>query len=168
VTATSQFPAARTLDIVLGQAEQKSYEPMDRRIPHSVAGATVIRAGDQVTTEEAMGLSSYYMNAGLLKTIDRFDGLSKTVGDADYHFSESEFFTYFTEGEEERPEIKRDPLAFKRRGKMNLNLVKSFVKRGGITPTDDPKDLEATAQRLALAGGTIRGFWKACTRMSQF
>ena len=57
VTATSQFPAARTLDIVLGQAEQKSYETMDRRIPHSVAGATVIRAGDQLTTEEAMGLS---------------------------------------------------------------------------------------------------------------
>jgi hypothetical protein len=165
VTATSQYPNARTLDIALGFAEQKSYEPIDRRVPHSVEGATVIRAGDQLTTEEAMGLSLYYMNAGLLKTIDRFDGLSKTVGDANYIYPDSEFFTYFTENDE-KPEIIRDRFAFKRKGKIHVAIVKSFVKRGGIIAKDDPKDLEATAQRLALGGGTIRGFWKACTRMS--
>lgn len=107
------------------------------------------------------------MNSGILKTIDRFDGLSKTVGDADYIYPESAFFTYYKEGEEQ-PEIQRDPFAFKRRGKMNVGIMKRYVKRGGITPKDDPKDFEATAQRIALGGGTIRGFWKACTRMSHF
>jgi hypothetical protein len=155
------------LDIALGLAEQKPYEPIDRRIPHSVEGAMVIKAGDRLTTEEAMGLSSYYMNAGLLKTVDRYDALSKTVGDADYIYPDSEFFTYYKEGDE-KPETVRDPLAFKRRGKMNIPRVKQYIKLGGTTPNDDPKDHEATIERLALGGGTIRGFWKACTRMSYF
>ncbi len=105
------------------------------------------------------------MNAGLLKTVDRYDALSKTVGDADYIYPESNFFTYYNEGDE-TPETARDPHAFKRRGKMNVPRVKQYIKRGGTTPNDDPKDYEATIERLALGGGTIRGFWKACTRMS--
>src|ERR1700738_4459504 len=77
VAATSQHPRAPTLDIALGQATQEPYEPIDRRVPHSIDGATVIRAGDTLTPEEAMGLSQFYKESGLLKTIDRFDGLNK-------------------------------------------------------------------------------------------
>lgn len=166
IAATSQHPHARTLDIALGDAVQKPYEPIDRRIPHSIDGATVIRAGDQLTPEEAMGLSSYYKDAGLLKTIDRFDGISKSVGDEDYVNPDSGFWVF--SADKEKPAIARDPFAFKRRGKMNVGIAQSYVKRGGITGKEDPTDLEATMERLALAGGTARGFWKVCTRMSHF
>jgi hypothetical protein len=166
VAATSQHPAARTLDIALGQAEQKPYEPIDRRIPHSVGGATVIRAGDQLTPEEAMGLASFYQAGGLLKTVDRFDGINKSVGDEAYPYPESPFFIYTSDREETKME--RDPHAFKRRGKLNPGIVSQYIKRGGIVGKENPTDMEATMERLALAGGTAWGFWKACTRMSHF
>src|SRR5271163_82858 len=56
IAATSAHPACRTLDIALGNIKQQPYEPIDRRIPHSVEGATVIRIGDRLTQEEAIGL----------------------------------------------------------------------------------------------------------------
>jgi hypothetical protein len=164
IAATSHFPKARTLDIALGNAVQEPYEPIDRRIPHSIDGATIIKAGDQLTPAEAMGLSSYYKMAGLLKLVDRFDGLNKSVGDPDYRNPKSGFWTLASD----KAESERDPYAFKRRGKMNVNIVESYMKRGLPIPKEDPTDLEATMERLALAGGTARGFWKVCTRMSHF
>lgn len=167
VAATSQHPHSPTLDIALGHATQKPYEPIDRRIPHSVDGVTVIQAGDQLTPEEAMGLSTFYKNAGLLKTIDRFDGVSKSVGDEDYHNPES-WFLLWNNTDGEKPAVTKQPFAWRRRGRMRAQIVASYVNRGGIVVKEDPTDLEATMQRLALAGGTARGFWKACTRMSHY
>jgi hypothetical protein len=167
IAATSQHPAARTLDIALGQAEQKPYEPIDRRIPHSVDGATIIRAGDQLTAPEAIGLSAFYQAGGLLKTVDRFDGINKSVGDESYTFSESPFFIYTAERDETHTPI-REPHAFRRRGRMHTGVVSSYIKRNGIVGKEDPTDMEATMERLALSGGTAWGFWKTCTRMSHF
>jgi Mitochondrial ribosomal death-associated protein 3 len=164
VAATSGYPHARTLEIALGLATQESYEQIDRRIPRSVDGATVFLAGDRLTTEEAMGLSSYYKDAGLLKTIDRFDGLSKSVGDEEYYYPESGFWVYNPDNK--GTNLAREPFAFKRRGKMNTDIVKKYIARGGIVGKEDPTDLEATVERLTLGGWTARGFWKACTRMS--
>lgn len=166
IAATSSNPLSRTLEIALGRATQKPYEPIDRRIPHSVDGATVILAGDQLAPEEAMGLSSYYKNAGLLKTVDRLDGLSKSVGDEDYIWPESGFWVYNSDNT--KATVERAPHSFKRRGRMNVGIVKDFIKRGGNIGKEDPTDLNATMERLALAGGTARGFWKACTRMSHY
>src|SRR5439155_26124599 len=140
---------------------------IDRRIPHSIDVATVILAGDQLTKEEAMGISSYYKDAGLLKTIDRFDGLSKTVGDEDYRYPESGFWV-FDPNAVEKTVVRRSPLDFRRRGKMNMGIVKKYIARGGIVGKEDPSDIEATMERLVLGGGTARGFWKACTRMSHY
>jgi len=171
IAATSQFPSARTLEIALGEVEQDPYEPIDRRIPHSIAGATVIRAGDQLTPAEAMGLSSYYREAGLLKVVDRFNGLNKSVGDPDYLNPKSTFWTLSGNKEQstdKQPASDVDPYGFKRRGRMNPGIVQKYVKRGGPTGKEDPKDIEATMERLAMAGGTARGFWKVCTRMSHF
>lgn len=162
VAATSAFPNARVLDIALGQAKHESYEPIDRRIAHSVDGAMVILAGDQLTAAEAMGLSAYYKETGLLKTVDRFDGISKTVGDEDYKFIDSNFFTAKTE--DGSPE--RTAFTFRRRGRMKQKRVQDYIAEGGIVPKEDHSDFEATMQRLALGGGTARGFWKACTRMA--
>jgi len=167
IASTSGHPQARTLDIALGQTIQEPYETIDRRIPHSVDGATVILAGDKLTPEEAMGLSTYYKDAGLLKTVDRFDGLSKSVGDEEYYYPESGFWVYNPD-KQEKTTLEREKFAFKRRGKMNHGIVSSYIKRGGIVPKEDPTDLEATMERLALGGGTARGFWKACTRMSHY
>ena len=165
VAATSGFPNARTLEIALGQTTQKPYEPIDRRIPHSVDGATVVLAGNQLTPEEAMGISSYYKDAGLLKTVDRFDGLSKSVGDEEYYYPESGFWVYNPDKSQESTK-ERSPLDFKREGKMNREIVTNYIAKGGIVGKEDPTDFEATMERLALGGGTARGFWKACTRMS--
>jgi hypothetical protein len=163
LAATSQFPAARTLEIALGEVEQKPYEKIDSRIPHSIEGATIIRAGDQLTMDEAMGLATYYQKAGLLKTIDRYDGVSKTVGDMNYLETHSKFFD-----DSASPSYleQEDPYRFRRTGKMNVGIVRKYEKRGGITTREDATDVESTVERLALAGGTARGFWKICTRMS--
>lgn len=171
IAATSGHPQARTLEIALGQTTQKPYETIDRRIPHSVDGATIIKAGDRLTPEEAMGLSTYYKEAGLLKTVDRFDGLSKSVGDEEYYYPESGFWIYAGDkkGEGEKQQVlEREKFAFKRRGEMNQLIVKKYIERGGIVGKEDPTDLEATMERLTLGGGTARGFWKACTRMSHY
>ena len=165
VTATSQFPAARTLEIALGQTTQRPYEPIDRRIPYSVDGATVINAGDRLTPDEAMGLSSFYKDAGLLKIIDRFDGLSKSVGDEEYKYRDSKFFVFQGDGEDASA-VERAPFAFRRKGRMSTGMVRNYLKRGGIGGKEDPTDFEATMERLALGGGTARGFWRACTRMA--
>jgi hypothetical protein len=165
VAATSQHPKARTLDLALGDATQEPYEEIDRRIPHSIDGATIIRAGDKLTSEEAMGLSQFYKEAGLLKTIDRFDGINKTVGDQEYYYPDSRFFI---EGGKDDGDTRRDPHSFKRRGKMSQGIVSDYLGRGGLANKEDPIDVEATMERLALGGYTARGFWKACTRMSHF
>jgi len=169
VAATSGYPAARSLDVALGVVQQHPYEELDPRVAISVKGAEVIMAGDRLTPEEAMGLSSYYKDAGLLKTVDRYDALSKSVGDEDYHFPRSGFWIYNPDGKEkEEDKIHRDPFDFKRRGRLNQSILKSYLRRGGTVPSDDATDYEATMERLALAGGTARGFWKACTRMSHY
>jgi hypothetical protein len=168
VAATSQHPKARTLDIALGDATQEPYEPIDRRIPHSIDGATVIRAGDTLTPEEAIGLSSFYKDAGLLKIVDRFDAINKSVGDEDYRDPNSRFFVFGGGEEGQADNAESGPLNFKRRGKIRQDLATAFVKRGAYVGKEDPTDIEATMERLALAGGTARGFWKACTRMSHF
>jgi Mitochondrial ribosomal death-associated protein 3 len=160
VAATSQYPAARTLEIALGEVQQKPYEKIDRRIPHSVAGATIIRPGDQLTLEEAMGLATYYQNTGLLKTVDRFDGVSKSVGDMEYLESHSHFW------EDDAKSQQGDQFRFRRRGHMNVGMFKKYRRRNGIIGIEDATDVESTMERLAMAGGTARGFWRVCTRMS--
>jgi hypothetical protein len=62
--------------------------------------------------------------------------------------------------------VEKGPFAFKRRGKMNVPLTQAYLKRGGHIVREDPTELEVAAERLALAGGNIRKFWKACTRMA--
>ena len=114
-----------------------------------------------------MGISSYYKDAGLLKTIDRFDGLSKSVGDEEYYYPESGFWVYNPDKGQETPK-QRSPLDFKREGKMNHQIVTNYIAKGGIVGKEDPTDFEATMERLALGGGTARGFWKACMRMSHY
>jgi Mitochondrial ribosomal death-associated protein 3 len=168
VAATSAYPSVRALDIALGQTEQHPYEKLDPRVAQSVKGAEVIKAGDRLTPEEAMGLSSYYKDCGLLKTVDRYDALSKAVGDEDYHYPISGFWTYNPDREKEVEKITRQAYDFRRRGKLNPGVLKAYVKKGGQVPLEDPTDYEATMERLALGGGTARGFWKACTRMSHF
>jgi hypothetical protein len=115
-----------------------------------------------------MGLSSYYKDCGLLKTVDRYDALSKAVGDEDYHYPVSGFWTYNPDGTKEEDKITRSLYDFRRRGKLNRGVLQAYVKRGGYVPLEDPTDYEATMERLALGGGTARGFWKACTRMSPY
>lgn len=112
-----------------------------------------------------MGLSSYYKEAGLLKIIDRFDGLSKSVGDEDYRYPDSKFWVFQGENEDGSA-VERAPFAFRRKGRMSTGMVHNYLKRGGIAGKEDPTDFEATMERLALGGGTARGFWRACTRMA--
>jgi len=154
--------------MALGQLTLKPYEQVDRRIPHSIDGATIIKAGDKLSPEEAMGLSQYYKEAGLLKIVDRFDGLNKSVGDEEYRYPDSKFWTFNPGNTPDDGQIQRSPYTFKRKTKMNEAIVKDFIKVGGTIVKEDPSDLEATIEKLALGGYTARGFWKACTRMAHF
>jgi len=159
IAATSAHPACRTLDIALGNTKQKPYEPIDRRIPHTVEGATVLRIGDKLTQEEAIGLSFFWQRTGLLKTVDRFDGLTKSVGDEQYRFAQSPFFTGYSH---------KANHSWARTGRLNPSHVKQYLKTATSIPKDDATDIEAVMTRLALGGYTIGGFWKACSRMANY